>query len=188
MLKIAVTGNIASGKSLFENHLKNAGFKVLCLDEVTHFLYENSVILKDFLLRNFNTTKRGEIASVVFKNPEFRQKLEEFIYPLILNEMNNFFDANKDDKFLFVSAAMLFESGFNKYFDKIIFISADENIRTQRLIKRNNLSENEALQRIKSQMKEEDKKSKADFIIDNSSSKEALQGAAEDFIKSLELL
>jgi len=91
MLKIGITGNIASGKSLFENCLKNAGYKVLCLDFVTAFLYENSPVLKDFLLKKFNTIDKAQIAKIVFSNQLLKKELENFIYPLIMDEMNKFF-------------------------------------------------------------------------------------------------
>lgn len=188
MLKIGITGNIASGKSLFEECLKGFGYKVLCLDCITAFLYENSSDFQDFLLKKFNTISRMEISKIVFKNPVLKKELENFIYPLILDEMNNFFVENALEPVLFVSAALLFEAEFDKYFDKIIFIKADEKIRRGRLMKRNNFSIEEADLRIKSQIPEIAKIPKCDFVIDNSTSKEALQSSAEDFIKSLNTL
>ena len=168
MLKIAITGNIASGKSLFENFLKERGYKVLCLDCVTHFLYENSTVLQEFLLKKFNTKTRKEIADIVFQDVVQKKELEDFIYPLILNEMNAFFAA-----------------GFDKYFDKTLLITTDKNIRLQRLMKRNGLTETEALSRINSQMREEVKKELSDYVIDNSLDIGALELKADDFIKEI---
>lgn len=188
MLKVAITGNIASGKSLFESFLKNLGFKVLCLDNVTHLLYENSDVLKDFLLKKFNTISRAEISKKVFKNPSLKSELEKAIYPLILDEMEKFFIENKSEKYVFVSAAVLFEAGFKQYFDKIIFIKADENIRLQRLMDRNNLSKDEAKIRIKSQKPEDEKIKLSDFVIDNSGTVLELENAANAFISKLSAL
>ena len=185
MLKIAITGNIASGKSLFENFLKERGYKVLCLDCVTHFLYENSTVLQEFLLKKFNTKTRKEIADIVFQDVVQKKELEDFIYPLILNEMNAFFAAHKDEPVVFVSAALLFEAGFDKYFDKTLLITTDKNIRLQRLMKRNGLTETEALSRINSQMREEVKKELSDYVIDNSLYIGALELKADDFIKEI---
>lgn len=188
MLKIGITGNIASGKSLFENYLKNAGYKVLCLDFVTAFLYENSPVLKDFLLKKFNTIDKTQISSIVFSNPVLKKELESVIYPLILDEMNKFFAQNFSEKIIFVSAALLFEANFKRYFDKIVFIKADENIRLKRLMQRNNLSKEKALQRLNSQSPESEKIPLCDFVVDNSGSKDALCVQANDFIKSLNTL
>jgi len=188
MLKIAITGNIASGKSLFEKYLVEAGYKVLCLDEVTHFLYKNSDELKIFLKEKFNTDERALVASIVFEDTKLKKELEDFIFPLILDKMNNFFIQNQSEKFLFVSAAILFEAGFDKYFDKVVFISADIKTRLQRLQKRNNLSYKDALLRISSQDDENSKIAKSDFAIDNSGTKEELKEKAKTFIKSLNTL
>ena len=182
MLKIAITGNIASGKSLFEKFLKDKGFKVLCLDNVTHSLYENSPRLREFLLKKFNTVNRIEVADIVFNNSILKKELEDFIYPLILDEMNNFFKENLNKPFVFVSAALLFEAGFDKYFDKIVLICADENIRIKRLMARNSISKAEAKLRIDSQMKEDFKKEHADYVIDNSGTKEEFKDAVDVFI------
>ena len=182
MLKIAITGNIASGKSLFEKFLKDKGFKVLCHDTVTHSLYENSPRLREFLLKKFNTVNRIEVADIVFNNSILKKELEDFIYPLILDEMKNFFKENLNKPFVFVSAALLFEAGFDKYFDKIVLICADENIRIKRLMARNSISKAEAKLRIDSQMKEDFKKEHADYVIDNSGTKEEFKDAVDVFI------
>lgn len=193
MLKIAITGNIASGKSLFEKYLSLAlkaspglsDVKILCLDEVTKNLYLSSSSLKSFLLKNFNTDKKEEVSKVVFNNPSALRMLEEFIHPLILEKMNEFFLSNASSPLAFVSAATLFESGFSKYFDKIILISADKNIRLQRLMVRNNLDKEEALKRINSQTDDALKASKCDFIVNNSKEPALLEKAAKDIIKAL---
>ena len=186
MLKIALTGNIASGKTLFEECLKLEGFKVLCLDNVTHKLYETSVPLKDFLLKKFNTTERSEVSACVFKEPKLRAELENFIFPLILTEMNKFFDDNLGEKLLFVSASTLYEAGFEKYFDKVVLICADENLRLQRLMKRNNLNEADALKRIKAQIEQSKKVKLADYIIENNGTRNDLKQAAKRFIETLQ--
>lgn len=188
MLKIGITGNIASGKSLFEKYLKDAGFKVLCLDFVTAMLYENSSLLQDFLLKKFNTVNKKDVSKIVFLNSKLKTELEEFIYPLILDEMNKFFTQNINQPVVFVSAALLFEAGFDKYFDKIVFINADLNIRLKRLMERNHLTLDEAKLRINSQIEESKKIPKCTFVINNSTTKENLQAKADDFIKSLNIL
>lgn len=136
------------------------------------------------MLKKFNTISRNEISNQVFSNPLLKKELENFIYPLIINEMNNFFIQNAKQDFIFVSAPVLFEAGFDKYFDKIVFIKADLDIRLKRLMERNNFSKDEALLRINSQMPESDKIPLCDYIIDNSGSKEDLKNEAAKFLNN----
>ena len=134
------------------------------------------------MLKKFNTVNRIEVADIVFNNSILKKELEDFIYPLILDEMKNFFKENLNKPFVFVSAALLFEAGFDKYFDKIVLICADENIRIKRLMARNSISKAEAKLRIDSQMKEDFKKEHADYVIDNSGTKEEFKDAVDVFI------
>lgn len=185
MLKIAITGNIASGKSLFEKYLKSFGFKVLCLDDVTNSLYKNSVEFKEFLLKKFNTTLKQEVANIVFDNLSLKTELEDFIYPLIYKKIKDFFIKNKDERFVFVSAPMLYEAGFDKYFDKIVFIKADEDVRLKRLMARNGFTENEAVKRIRAQMPADIKIQHAHFVVDNSGTVLDLKNSTKTFVDKL---
>lgn len=188
MLKIGLTGNIASGKSEVEKTLIDNGYKVLCLDFVTHYIYENDLDFKKDLISIFNTSERLEVAKIVFNNKDKLKILENLIYPKIKKYMENFFIENKDKDKVIVSAAMLFESGFYKYFDKIIFVSANYDLRLDRLMKRNNLTIIEAKKRIQSQEDEDIKISKSDYIIYNNSTFEELRDNCQKVIKDINTL
>ena len=169
MLKIALTGNIASGKSIVLDEFKSLNLKTLCLDGVVHTIYDKNDDFKDKILDLFNTTKRSEISKIVFSDKSKLNELENLIYPFVIDEMNKFFNINSSEKIIIVDVPMLFEAGFDKYFDKIIFVSSKEDLRLQRLIKRNDLSESEAKIRINSQEKEDKKLPLSDYIIFNNS-------------------
>ena len=123
MKKIAITGNIASGKSLLEAYFKKSGNITLCLDKVTDEIYKDAKF-QESLKKIFNTTNRNEISNIVFSNKTKLKTLEGLILPLIKQKMFNFFDENKNEKIVFVCAPTLFEAGFEIYFDEIIFVSA----------------------------------------------------------------
>lgn len=179
MIKIAITGNIAAGKSSVENYLQKKGFKVYDTDKIGHDILKNS----NEVLKLFGTVDRKEIAKIVFANKEKLSLLESIIHPKIKKEIETLFRTVEDT--IFISVPQLFESGFDSMFDKIIFVTADEGIRKERLIRRNSLTSEEAQIRINAQKKEEEKIDKCDFIIENNKTIEDLEKQVDKIISEL---
>ena len=188
MLKIAITGNIASGKSCIEKILRIKGFDTLCLDCVTEKIYIENDNFKEKLFRIFGETSKNQIAKIVFDDNAKLKELENLIYPIILEIMFDFFNKNRDKKLVFVSVPMLYEAGFEKYFDRVIYVKSDYNIRLQRLLKRNNYTVEYAKKRLDSQLDDEYKIKKADYIVENNGSHKELNKNCEKLIKELNTL
>lgn len=178
MLKIAITGNIASGKSTVEKIIENNGYKVYDTDKIAHNLLESSKEVKEA----FGTINRSEIAKIVFANSEKLQLLESILHPKVKEEILKIFSNN--DNVVFISVPQLFETGFDKLFDKIIYITADENKRHKRLMLRNHLTAKEAWIRIKAQ-KENNKKEKSDYIIENNDDYCQLENKVKEILYSI---
>lgn len=179
MIKIAICGNIASGKSTVQKFIEAKGFKVLDTDEVAHVLLsvKNSELLEVF--KTYDVFENGDfsrekLAKLVFANPDLKKKLEDVLHPQIRQEICNFLEQNKKEKLLFVGIPLLFEANMQDLFDKILFIYTDDDIREKRLLLRNGYSVEYAKARLNSQMRQEEKTQKSDYVIYNNGSIEEL--------------
>ncbi len=179
MIRVAISGNIASGKSEVEKILSNIGYKVLDTDKIAHDLLENNQEIinafKDFDIMENNKISREKLGKIVFSNSEMKSILEDILHPQIKVEIEKFFNLYALEKYVFVSIPLLFEAKMDDMFDKIIFVYADDEIRLKRLIARNGYSKDYALKRMNSQISQNEKVAKSDFIIKNNSSLESLK-------------
>lgn len=189
MIKIAITGNIASGKSVVEGILREKKIPILDCDEVVHELYKEDSIKKQIITIFFGfdiledgNISRPKLGKIVFKDAYLRKQLENIIYPYVKKEIWRFFSQNESEKIAFVSVPLLFESGFETIFDKVVLIYADDKIRIDRLIKRNNLEPENAQNRLDIQMQQDEKVKLADYVIYNNSSIEDLSKEVEKLL------
>lgn len=179
MLKVAITGNIASGKSVVENFLSSKGFKVYDTDKIAHCILEKSEAVKN----EFGTTNRKEIAKVVFSDCNKMKILESIIHPEVKKEIQKIFTSNEE--IVFISIPQLFEVGYETLFDKIIIVTTSTELRLSRLMARNNLTEEEALKRINAQISDLEKIPKSDFVIYNNSDLSSLETQLSEILSIL---
>lgn len=192
MKKIAICGNIASGKSTVQEYIQNQGFKVLDTDDVSHDLLtiNNKKLYEAF--KNYDVFENGEFSrykmgQLIFFDSDKKLKLESVLHPQIEEGIKDFFEKNKNDKLLFVAIPLLFEAKMEKLFDKIIFIYADDSIRLKRLIERNNYTEEYAKSRINCQMPQAEKVNLSDYVIRNNGSIDKLKQNIKKTLKEIEL-
>ena len=175
MIKYAIVGNIASGKSEAEKILLKYGKKVLDTDEAAHELLDEQkdVILREFA--GFDIVENGKISrqklgKTVFSDNDLKQRLENILHPLIKIKIEQFFKENANEEMVFVAVPLLFESGMQDLFDKIIFIYTNDSIRLKRLILRDKYNEEYAKIRMDSQVSQDEKVLKSDFVVYNNTS------------------
>lgn len=194
MIKVAITGNIASGKSQVEKILISMGYKIADTDKINHFILASDIktinkIKEEFkdddILDEQGKISREKLGKIVFSVGWKKIKLEEILHNEINKKLEEFYIENRDKEIIFVSIPLLFETKQENKFDKIIFVSADEDIRLKRLIERNGYDKNYAKIRIASQQKETEKLKKSDYIIYNNSDLISLQKQVINILNQL---
>lgn len=191
---IGLTGSISTGKSQVSNYLREKGEKVVDADLIARDVVDLESV-KEKIKKAFGENiyvddklDRKALAEIVFRDEEKRQVLNEIehpeIYRLILEEIK------KSKGRVFVDIPLLFESEelnkkYNLNFDEIWLVYVDRETQIKRLMKRDDISEDFALEKINSQMSLEEKKKLADLVIDNSRGLEDTFRQVEENLKRL---
>lgn len=173
MKKIGITGNIGSGKSYVCKMFENLGIPVFYSDDETKKLYLVPSV-KTLIINKFGnevyfedgTLNKKLLSYHLFKNEEAMKFIESVLYPA-LNQHFDEWCEQQTTPYVLYESAILFEKNYEKFFDKIIFVSAAESIRLQRVMKRDDCSEENVRSRMRLQLNEETKISRADFVIYN---------------------
>lgn len=173
MIKVGLTGNIGSGKSTVAKVFETIGVPVFHADmEAKKFLSEPDVIdelsgLFGKEILNGQLINRKKLASIVFNDKKSLDTLNSIIHPRVRQALMDWIETKQDFRYIVQEAAILFESGFYKFFDKNIIVSCPEEIAVKRVMDRDGVSEKEVKARIHNQWPETDKISLADFIVKN---------------------
>lgn len=175
MIKLAITGGIGSGKSVVSEILKLYGIPVYIADDESKRLTESSEEIREKLTEKFGNDiyeggklNKPLLASIIFNDKEKLKTVNSIIHPVVRADLSEWLESYADSKIIASESAILFESGFNAMFDKVITVYTPLEIRIKRIMSRNNTSYDNAKQRIESQMPDEEKVKLSDFVIDNS--------------------
>lgn len=173
---IGLTGKTGAGKSTVSTYFKEKGAYIIDGDVVARKVLENNFPLLNELKKAFGdgvfnsdgSLNRGALARVAFSTPEKTRLLNSIMHPainaLIFEESERAFS---DYDVVIVDAAAIIESGFTEKCDFLIVVRAPAEVRKERIMKRDGISEDDALIRIKGQKEDEFYLSKADFVINN---------------------
>ena len=173
---IGLTGGIASGKTYIANILALNGWVVIDADHVAREAVEPGTSALAWLVENFGPDilksdgylDRVRLARIIFSDPTSRTRLESFLYPHIETIITNKLAAlSKKIKGVVIDAALWVELGISHSFDSLWVVNAPKNIRIERLIRRDNLTKDAAIERIMSQVSEAEGNLHADEIFHN---------------------
>jgi dephospho-CoA kinase len=196
MLIVALTGGIASGKSVVAKTLEELGCYIHQADKIAHDLMEPEKpawknIVAHFgakILNENKTINRSRLGKIIFSDERERRFLNELIHPGVLEKKKEVINRlEKEGHFnIFVSeAALTIEAGFADFFDKIIMTYCKKEVQIKRIMQRDEISQKQAMNKIKSQMQPQEKLKYADYTIDTSGSLQSTVEQTERIYRNL---
>ena len=172
MLKVALTGGIATGKSYVLARLKERGIATIDADDIVHEALgpgtpTTRAIATQFgsvFLKPDGSIHRTLLAVKVFRDPEARRQIEAIVHPIVYETLRKWFET-LDRPVGVASIPLLYETRRENDFDFVVVTVCPPEVQLQRLLERDRMSEEEAHQRIAAQMPAEEKAARADFVI-----------------------
>lgn len=188
-MKVAITGSISAGKSTISEYLRCSGYTVIDTDKLSHTLIQSNSICYNEIVEYFGNSilscnkeiDRKKLGNIIFNDDDKRKKLESIIHPYIIKSVVEC----SNEKLIFFEVPLLYEAKMESLFFKTIVVYCDDKTQLERLMKRNNLSKEDALSRINSQMDIKIKIAKADYTIDNSGDFENIKIKINEILKGL---
>jgi dephospho-CoA kinase len=183
VLKVGLTGGIASGKSFVGEALAGWGCRVIHADEIARQVMAPGGEAYDAVVREFGreivapdgAIDRPRLAALVFQNPERLARLNALVHPPVLrreDELATEFFALDPHGIAVVEAAILIETGNYRRYDKLILVVSAPDQQIERALRREGAKEADIRARIERQMPLEEKRKYADYVIDTSGAKE----------------
>lgn len=179
MKVIGITGGIASGKTTVDQMILKEGYQVIDSDKIAHeLLKEPSVISK--LIETFGSeivengsVNRKQLGELTFRYPAKLQQLNSIVHPLVKMRIKEELAKNPLEQLIFVDVPLLYEAHMEHDFDYIIVIYIPERLQLERLMKRDDITNEYAITKMSRQLSIEEKITKADFIVYNDGTLEA---------------
>lgn len=195
MITVGLTGSIGTGKSTVTKYLLERGYKVIDADKISRHVVKKGEIgyfkLLDYfgkeIIDKEENIDRQKLSKIVFSDKEKLEKLNSILHPVIIDkisELENVYK-NKGEAIVFIDAPLLIETKLYENVDKVVLITADEDIQIKRIIKRDNIDETKARRIINAQMSFEEKRVFADFILKNNESRKKLFESLEIILQEL---
>jgi len=181
---IGLTGGIGSGKSTVSNYLTQKGFAIIDADKIpraivepeSETLFKLSECFGSNILNSDGSLNRKALAAIAFSSEEQKKKLDGIMLQeiiRIINEKIEYYHTT-DEMLIFIDAPLLFEAGLDQQSHEIWVVDAEDELRIERVIRRDGSSREEVLSRMRKQMSREEQYKRADHVLNNSATAEAL--------------
>ena len=188
MIRVGLTGGIASGKSLISKYFEDEGITVLDADKIYKNLLKTNKLLYNEVKRAFNleTIDLQVLGHIVFNENDKLSLLNKIAHPYVIQVFKEQLTRlSKTENIVVLDIPLLFEAKMEEFCDVIICVYVEENIQVERLMMRNKINANDALIRIKSQMPLSEKTKISNYVIDNSFS---IEDTHQQFLKIFSII
>ncbi|WP_312117910.1 dephospho-CoA kinase [Brevibacillus reuszeri] len=189
---LGLTGGIATGKSTVTAMLRERGIPVIDADQIAREVVEPGKPAYEAIVRHFSRDilledgqiDRKKLGEVVFSDESERQKLNAIVHPEVRRVMRQEAEAAEanGEQIVFMDIPLLYESKLQYLVEKIVVVYAPGDMQLARMMERDELDEEQAKKRLRAQFPIDQKKLEADFLIDNSQSREETQRQVEDLL------
>ncbi len=173
MKVFGITGSIATGKSTVTKYLIEKGYQVIDSDKLAYeaLTKDDDCInkVKELFkcLDDYGNIDRIALGKIIFKDKDAKKRLEDIIHPYVIKEIKRFIEVNRYEDIIFLDIPLLYECKLEYLCDQIIVVYIDEAVQLKRLMNRDNIDEKYARMIMSNQMSIEEKKKKANIVIDN---------------------
>ncbi|MCM3127277.1 dephospho-CoA kinase [Paenibacillus provencensis] len=182
-MNIGLTGGIATGKSSVSRYLVSLGAILIDADQIAREVMLPghpvlAAVIERFgqaVLNEDGTLHRKKLGEIVFGNSAELKALNDITHPAIRQEMRErmrMFEQEQPDKLVVSDIPLLYESRLSEQFEQVMVVYVPAEVQLKRLMERDGISKEDALSRLNAQMDIEEKKRRADIVIDNSGSME----------------
>lgn len=193
MKLIGLTGGIGAGKSTVSRYLAEKGCVVLDADEIakellspgSEMLLQVKAALGERVLKEDGSLDRKYVADLVFSHPSQKEILDRLTHGKVIEEIFSRAAKQGQDAIVVIDAALLFETGMDKYVDETWVVDVPDEVRISRVMERDGLSREEIQKRINNQMDRLERLKRADHILDNSKNKEEIYMHVNQLLNNL---
>ena len=178
-MKIGITGGIGSGKSYVCELLKARGIEVYDCDQAAKRIIRTSEDVRQQLLQLIGSLEKADIARFLLESDTNAKKIDAIVHPAVFRDF-------EESGYQWMESAILYESGANKLVDRVVVVTAPEEVRIQRVMQRDDISREKSLQWMQRQWPQEELRRRADYEIVNDGQQD-LNTQIEALLKRIEI-
>jgi len=188
MTRIGLTGSIGMGKSTIAAMFAARGVPVWDADHAVHDIYANSSSVRSLLVEAFGdvvtegVVDRNKLSELLKADPKGFERLNAIVHPAVVEDRKAFMEHHNSARLLVFDIPLLFETGAESWIDKVLVVSAPSDVQRARVLSRPNMTAEKFDSILARQVPDDQKRKKADFVIDTSQDLETCRRQVDDLI------